>query len=512
MAERPDVIEAIRAQDLNAARFLGRPDVAGIATGYRQRKGQYGDQVCVQLFVPQKLPRDALPEDALLPPEVHGPDGERVPTDVIEAGPFQPLQDTTRYRPVVGGCSIGNMTGFNAGTLGGIVCDETDHTAVLLTNNHVLTVAGARQTIPADDRIVQPGRLDGGVAPADVIGDTKRLVPIPTGPVRATAPVTAVDAAIGSLDADYRVRVLNIGSAPFETGAAALGMNVQKRGRTTQLTTNGQVVSVNASWTLNYGTMASPVFATIGTGGSVFNIASTDGNPFGRRGDSGSLIFDQAEGDLNDTFPCVGLLFAGGSNGTGQPFGTLIGACDIGSVFAGLNLGTMCTCIVRSLLDAIGQRSAEDETTEARMIDPRKTETRLRRLEQRLFTRSEAGGAIVELVRKNAPLLSDALAEDEEAFALAVRAFDPLVRKAASFELLDAELDLETIAPLGRLADRLIELRPELEKRIRPAAKRVLEAEGTDVREFLGKLKRPESPGGGKKSGGRKAGKKKSGK
>ena len=289
MAYKADVLEAMQAQEQNCDSLLVHPDVAGVATGFRHRKGKFTRQVCVQVFVPQKRDKTHLPADAVLPPEVAGPDGTMVPTDVIECGVMQPLTDPTRYRPVVGGSSMGTVNRVSAGTLGGFVCDELNDDAVWLTNNHVVTDPGARTVIPADNRVVQQSRLDGGAAPADVIGRTRRITPIPTAPA-GPAPVSALDAAIGSIDEPYRVEVVDIGAAPYELGAPALNMLVQKRGRTTEHTTNGRVVSLNAQWTLNYGTMWSPTFATIGTGGSVFNIATTDGNPFGDRGDSGSLV------------------------------------------------------------------------------------------------------------------------------------------------------------------------------------------------------------------------------
>jgi hypothetical protein len=80
-------------------------------------------------------------------------------------------------------------------------------------------------------------------------------------------------------------------------------MNVKKRGRTTELTTNGQITSLDASWNLNYGLGT----ATIGSGPSVFNISSTDKSIFADHGDSGSLIFDQNPGAISGTYPAVGL-------------------------------------------------------------------------------------------------------------------------------------------------------------------------------------------------------------
>ena len=219
------------------------------------------------------------------------------------------LQDTTRYRPVPGGCSIGPEATVSAGTLGGWACDERDETTVMVSNNHVISNLDAMPTLR---RIVQPARLDGGVLPGDVIGRLKRHQQVNTvaNPPTVPVPTSVVDAAIGSIDAgiDIDHDVLAIGPAIYELRAPALNMNVQKRGRTTQLTTNGRVTTVGATFTCTYRNRT-----RISQIQNAFRITSTDGNPFGSPGDSGSLIFDQAAGQLNGTRPVVGLLYAGGT-------------------------------------------------------------------------------------------------------------------------------------------------------------------------------------------------------
>lgn len=72
--------------------------------------------------------------------------------------------------------------------------------------------------------VVQPGRLDGGTLPADVIGELTRHVPITTVANTANAPqpaVSAVDATIGSTTVDRTDGVLDIGPATAPASAAA---------------------------------------------------------------------------------------------------------------------------------------------------------------------------------------------------------------------------------------------------------------------------------------------------
>ena len=401
--------------------------------------------------------------------------------DVIDVGFVFAAQDTTRYRPVPGGCSIGHQDRVDASTLGGWACDLRDSTIVILTCNHCisnLNVASA----PAG--ILQPGRLDGGVIPGDLIGSLKRFVTMTTG----TPPpaVTAVDAAIGTITANRTDNVLQIGPAIYELGTPALGMAVQKRGRTTRLTTNGTITSVNVQVTVNYGT-------TQGLIGNAFIVTSTDGNQFANRGDSGSLIFDQRQGRLNNTRPVVGMFFAV-SNG-----GITTWHNDINVIFQQLNLTTICDCAIRALIAAIGGASRGAAGSEAADVELQKKERQLRRFRDQIMSQTPFGKKIVELVETETADLIGAIVEDEEAFGLAVRSFDPWIRQRTNADILDAELDAETVANLGRLADRIGKVKPRLRPQLRAMKASLVAVEGMKARELLeaGKLQtaRPRKKG-----------------
>ena len=102
---------------------------------------------------------------------------------------------------------------------------------------------------------MQPGRLDGGTLPGDVIGTLKRHVPVNTVlNVPGALPVlSAVDAAIGTIDVDRTDEIRQLGApAIYELQAPTVGLAVQKRGRTTRLTTNGTVFSINVTTNINY--------------------------------------------------------------------------------------------------------------------------------------------------------------------------------------------------------------------------------------------------------------------
>lgn len=475
MARRDRVSQAMLAQELNTENLLALPNVVGTATGYRQKDGKYSTEVCVQVFVESKYSVDRLPSGGVVPNAVTAEGDRTVRTDVIESGPLETFQDTTRYRPVPGGCSIGPQQSVSAGTLGGWACDNTDDAIVLMTNNHVISNL---DTLPAVTGICQPGRLDGGTFPADQIGTIKRHVALTT--VAAGSPtlpaVTAVDAAIGTITVDRTDNIIDTGPAIYEVQAPTLGMNVQKRGRTTRLTTNGQITSINGTFNITYRNRT-----RLGRIANSFVITSTDGNQFSAAGDSGSLIFNQAVGELNNTLPVVGLLFAGGTNNAGVPI-TI--ANDINAVLTALNLTTVCNGAVRALLEAIFGSSAE-------MVGPRRKmrrkERQLRRLRSRVLSQTPLGKRVVEFVNGNAPDLSEALLEDEEAFGLTVRLVEPWLRRGNNFEILESQIDAETVQTFTRLAERLAKIKPSLREPIVMFSDVISKSEGTTVRALLSK-------------------------
>jgi hypothetical protein len=469
---------ALRAQELYASRLLALPNVLGVGTGYRQQQGTYGDEICVQLFVQRKYPVGELPDWAVAPREVLDSEGVPVHIDVIEVGFVFAAQDTTRYRPVPGGCSIGHQSVVDASTLGGWACDRRDDSIVLLTCNHCIANLGVA-SVPGG--IVQPGRLDGGVIPGDLIGALKRFIPITTGVV--PLPVTAVDAAIGTITVDRTDNVLQIGPAIYELGAPALGMAVQKRGRTTRFTTNGTITSVNVQVTVNYGTLAAPINGLIG---NAFIVTSTDGNAFANRGDSGSLIFNQAQGVLNNTRPVVGMFFAVSQGGVTTWHN------DINVIFQQLNLTTLCDCAVRAILEALeGVRTGmQSGALSSRSIDLK--DAQLRRLRDRILAPTPFGRALVDFVDSEVAELSRAVFEDEETFGLALRAFEPWTRHRSNLDILEAELDPETVANFSRLADRVAEVSPPLRTRLLVLKEAITAAEGRRIRDLLVQEEPPE--------------------
>jgi len=470
-------------QELNQESLLGYPNVIGVATGFREREGKLTDEIVVQVFVERKLAEQQLGAAQVVPKRVRGFEAA-ASTDVIEATVPDAQQDTTRYRPVQGGCSIGPEASVSAGTLGGWACDNTDDTIVLLSNNHVISNL---DTLPALRRIVQPGRLDGGVLPGDVIGALKRHNPVNTvanpPPPGTPIPTSVVDAAIGSIDGgiDIDHDVLQIGPAIYELRAPALNMNVQKRGRTTRLTTNGRVTSVGMTFNCTYRNRT-----RISQIQNAFRITSTDGNVFSSPGDSGSLIFDQAAGQLSGTLPVVGLLYAGGSFNNGTPF---TDANDINAVFGALNLSTACTCVARAIIRAIIEALSHEGPVRPPPFpdsELRRRERDLRRFRSRVLARSKYGKVLDELIAENAARGGRVLAMDEEAFVAAVHALRPLGEYEISYlELLEKPIDKKTVQHLADLAGHVARSDRELGAKLKKVVGTLRHLEGSTLGQVL---------------------------
>jgi hypothetical protein len=200
---------------------------------------------------------------------------------------------TVRHRPAPNGVSIGHPD-ITAGTLGCLVTKGS--TIFILSNNHVM--ADENQA-SIGDNILQPGTFDAGQDPDDRIADLSDFEPI----VFSTSANNVIDAAIADVVNDAEVTGAthpdagSYGRPRSTTVSAAVGMRVQKYGRTTRHT-RGKVQAINATVNIGYSTGTARFIGQIVIGPSGFSAG----------GDSGSLIV--VSNGTNDRKP-VGLLFAG---------------------------------------------------------------------------------------------------------------------------------------------------------------------------------------------------------
>lgn len=312
--------------------LLAKAGVSGVAIGRRIRDGvQGGPGYVLTVFVTKKLPPHAVAAEDFVPSSVNGVD-----TDVVEVGEVRALDVYTgRYRPAPGGVSIGHVD-ITAGTLGARVFAD-DGTRLILSNSHVLANSGLGQL---GDVILQPGRHDGGVRPADIIGNLLRFAPIE---FEAAPPCPIASTIVGGLNALYRglgrkTRFRSTVNQAENTVDAAValpasdehildtindiglvagrrmavpGLRVQKTGRTSGHQV-GEVTNVGATIEVSYGEHGVARFVDQ-------VIFSHMGDP----GDSGSLI-------VSESNEAVALLFAGSDQVTiGNPIEAVLEALRV---------------------------------------------------------------------------------------------------------------------------------------------------------------------------------------
>ena len=307
-ALRKSLAEARAVQALANERWLDLEGVVGTAVGVDAR-----GELVVKVYL-------SRPSAALLPAAVDG-----VPLVLEVTGPFVALGDLpipaaeddgpvdpkkSFPRPVPIGVSTGHPD-VSAGTLGARVTDG--RRVFALSNNHVYA---NRNQAREGDRLLQPGVHDGGRDPDDEIGTLWDFEEIRFCGVPSCA-FNVMDAAL-ALSSDE-----NLGHETPDGGYgaprsrpldAALGMEVQKYGRTTGQTT-GRVTGIHATLDVDYRTgrarFEEQVVITGGSGG------------FSAPGDSGSLVVSRGT-LLGDRRP-VALLFAGSSTSTiASPIGPVL--------------------------------------------------------------------------------------------------------------------------------------------------------------------------------------------
>ncbi|TET11124.1 MAG: hypothetical protein E3J86_03745 [Candidatus Thorarchaeota archaeon] len=298
--------------------LLRKANVVGVMTGYKIKEGEKTDDLSIICMVEKKVSEEKLKKQDVVPPII-----KDAMTDIIEVGRFRALQidKKARHRPCPMGTSGGHYL-VTAGTNGELLRDKRAGKICIGTNNHVGANSNNAQI---GDPYLQPAPYDGGTVQNDTIGHLLRFVPIVFAfelsdciaarfwsglynvPARAFGrrtrlqPVVAeleynlVDAAMIEVDMnDVLPSIVDIG-VPKGIRQAVLRMAVQKSGRTTCHTVDGEISGLDATvGPINYGGRFAYFKDQI--------VISNEG--FSAGGDSGSLVLDM-EGYA------VGKLFAG---------------------------------------------------------------------------------------------------------------------------------------------------------------------------------------------------------
>ncbi|HUG36958.1 MAG TPA: hypothetical protein VML54_08420 [Candidatus Limnocylindrales bacterium] len=305
VAYEASLAAALSAQAAANDRWLSLPGVVGTAVGM-DASGEL--VVKVYLRAPGAAALPATFAGVSIVPEVTGPLVALAdPPDPLAAdGGVDPKRSFPRPVPI--GVSTGHP-GVSAGTLGARVTDG--ERVYALSNNHVYA---NRNDARRGDRLLQPGTVDGGREPDDVIGTLHDFEPLRfcTGFV---CPANRIDAALALTSEDELGHATpdgGYGSPSTRVLAASLGMEVQKYGRTTGYT-RGRVSGIHATLEVDYRSGVVRFEDQIVISGSGFSAP----------GDSGSLIVSRG-GFLSDRRP-VGLLFAGSSGATiANPIGPVL--------------------------------------------------------------------------------------------------------------------------------------------------------------------------------------------
>jgi hypothetical protein len=243
----------------------------------------------------------------------------QVPTEVVEAPPFTfdgPFDPTAAHDPAPGGVQI---AAIQTGTLGGWVWSRADDSVVLLSAAHVLEAVGLGVDQPASAK--KP------------MAEVTALVELVTKPG-----VNTVDCAIAEpYDSDaFDLRVPEIGPGVYAIADGVEEMEVEKYGQATEHTE---------------GEIKHEAFTGVVSGSYLFKdcllVRSTSG-AWAKDGDSGALVFHDAEIDSSGVKPAVGLHFA--SSGDTGKLGI---ACKISNVFADLDLDTICSGVFEYFLEIL---------------------------------------------------------------------------------------------------------------------------------------------------------------
>lgn len=285
-------IQGIRTASQLDDKLLKCKGVIGVDVDYKEVKGEKTDKFCITVYVKNKLAKEELSADEVVPAEIEG-----IQTDVVECLNVWPSPESAEQMaaevktkqpqtPVlVGGLSISNQFDNGYGTLGVVILSNSVPTA--LSCAHVMVYPPSQP----GQGVIEPGKNQGGTYPADSIG----LVTF------SRYGLNNVDAALvpilSSRPSSLGV-VQNIGTVR-DYGSTFIGQQVGKMGATTALT-QGWVTSTTLMWryTTSLGTI---------TLDNQIRVDGTGGSTFALPGDSGSAV-------INGGLYMVGMVVSGVPN------------------------------------------------------------------------------------------------------------------------------------------------------------------------------------------------------
>jgi len=281
--------EALKMQEKAKPWAMGK-GIQGIGIAEKITDGQKLGVLAIKVYVEKKLPKskleDVVPKNLTVP----GVE-EKIETDIQEIGIVTKEPNTIRVRPAIPGFGVGHVN-ITVGTFGCLVRKkDDDETLYILSNSHVLADEG---TGAVGDRVIQPGKYDGGAAPGDVIAELSQWIPFQ---FTSTGYPNTVDASIAKVKnkASVTSAIRLIGVPTGASNRVRRGMRVQKTGRTTDYT-QGIIQDINYRMALNYKKPGGGS-GRVGLQDLVLCTRFTDG------GDSGSAVLDMNKRIVGPHFP-----------------------------------------------------------------------------------------------------------------------------------------------------------------------------------------------------------------
>ncbi|MPQ45020.1 trypsin-like peptidase domain-containing protein [Clostridium tarantellae] len=221
-------------------------NVIGVGLGYKVINGKDTGELSVHVLVHNKT--SEIDKSNFIPKTYMG-----IKTDVIEIGEQAQKSLKEKIRPLVAGYGISKQNLKEAGTIGCIVTRDNPYGVkdyYILTNNHVIAdLTRGEIGIP----LVQPGGIDGGESPRDIVARLSEFIPLKFHRLNPK-PENFVDAAIGKIIKPSLVQSKEIALVGKITGIskAVIGERIKKVGRTSGLTM-GEVTTINTTIEISYG-------------------------------------------------------------------------------------------------------------------------------------------------------------------------------------------------------------------------------------------------------------------
>ncbi len=346
--------------------LLKKPNVVGVGVGKRHKQNEKTDEDSLTVFVSKKIPLSKLKQNEVVPRTVEGG-----AVDIIEIGevhmlkeendesesdnsptdPEEPSNDQKQkrhnypkqlcrkevetktkeskdrkkhHRPAMGGMSIGHYE-VSAGTLGVAVRDKETGQLLALSNNHVLanSTTGKDGRAMVGDKVLQPGKHDGGRDPKDLWGYLERFIPLNHQVERPTCSIAGLSEKVANrilslLSPHYQIEFIkkNDGENLVDAALARpleesyLTDEILVLGRvagSTEAYINQEVIFSGRSSGIRQGTLLATdasMMVKLGTGESLLFVDQLVTSALALPGDSGSLLLDKGN-------HAVGLVFAG---------------------------------------------------------------------------------------------------------------------------------------------------------------------------------------------------------